>query len=800
MPTWLPDEKRLEWGLIPSELEQLKLVSLGCHRSCDEAIAAIFRELEIVSWSLNDYFLVRPLRLQDAKDRTIAPAPENKSREGDLSWRSGPLLELYYPFFERRMRSLPFLADVDPEDRDPHAALEHYTGLLKDPEQAIEHVLDWPIRPNTEEAAAKIRRGFDVFLSTLSQGTNGMALIRNWAHGHRPLAMDEPERLEPFKRRVQYCVDKQYSVWDFVQLLLDDWRSSVKQECDNPDMGPEELAILRNDRAAARVEHALNDHFWLLGAKHPRQPPPAAGKVHKTKPVKTSRKDLPVTSVIAVSIASEHHFYGYLVVEYPVLNVNPSRLKALREKRKGELTAAERRELGAAEKAEALPRRLERALGLSASRDYLDVLVLFFNRVYETRLLEKLEKIGKSDGALAALVKKECRFEELADDPETEAPSAASGKQAAPPTNGAPTGVAQPLFHVEDWVRWLWRERYRWCLARPGEPYRKEVAEGLRRSLVLAKMQIASPPMVGVIRRLMNFGIQFRSDVTGLPAVLVIGGPGSGKDNTARLVAMFAKGYTFGHVQTINMAAMRPQFLVGPMLQGAEVAGLPHEPVLPIVEEEHTEGVTVILDELNSLDIDQQGILLRILENSEVTPLFSRKSRRANFLCVGVMNEQPQDLMKEDELRLTATHSHVFGNILGTFIDEMFRRARRLRPDLFYRMQRFGVVLLPNLLDRRADIPILFRSFLPPKERDAPGRRYEYDIELAAYERLMEKDLPWPGNIRELQAVTKRVFLAVQPEAQYGQKTVRFKISRVTVDRVLLQQQDVMRAVPPSGP
>ncbi len=63
-------------------------------------------------------------------------------------------------------------------------------------------------------------------------------------------------------------------------------------------------------------------------------------------------------------------------------------------------------------------------------------------------------------------------------------------------------------------------------------------------------------------------------------------------------------------------------------------------------------GHTVILDELNSMHIEQQGVLLRILENAEIAPLFSREDpSKVSFLCVGVMNEEPADLMKEEELR-----------------------------------------------------------------------------------------------------------------------------------------------------
>jgi len=259
------------------------------------------------------------------------------------------------------------------------------------------------------------------------------------------------------------------------------------------------------------------------------------------------------------------------------------------------------------------------------------------------------------------------------------------------------------------------------------------------------------------------------------------------------MVSLLSDGYTFGKIYTFNMAAIRPQELMGPILQGVQTS--PTGPkvawgiksVLSVCAHERKsisdppdlpQPKTVILDELNSMDVDQQGVLLRILENAEVTPLFSSSATPVNFLCIGVMNEEPEDLMKEDELQNIITQNPLLGRILGTLFSELFRRSRRLRPDLYYRMARPGVLRIPPLAQRRSDIPLLFYHFL---EEGSEGRRY--NVELGAYRALMDKTLPWKGNIRELQKVTREIASRAKPEKD--DENAPFIIDRSIVQNVV---------------
>ena len=72
-------------------------------------------------------------------------------------------------------------------------------------------------------------------------------------------------------------------------------------------------------------------------------------------------------------------------------------------------------------------------------------------------------------------------------------------------------------------------------------------------------------------------------------------------------------------------------------------------------------------------------------------------------------------------------------------------QERTFRADLYYRLNVFPIVL-PALRERREDIPLLARHFVR-----VLSERFGKAINVIPDETMeMLKDLPWPGNIREL--------------------------------------------------
>jgi Nif-specific regulatory protein len=134
---------------------------------------------------------------------------------------------------------------------------------------------------------------------------------------------------------------------------------------------------------------------------------------------------------------------------------------------------------------------------------------------------------------------------------------------------------------------------------------------------------------------------------------------------------------------------------------------------------------TLFLDEIGDLNLELQSKLLRVLENQTIQR-------------VGGTSDIPIDVRI-----VTATHKNLQEAVnQGSF-----------RLDLFYRLNVFPVNL-PPLRDREGDIRILARHFLLNANKEYQ-RHSVFDN--GVLERL--ESYNWPGNIRQLENVIKRVVL-----------------------------------------
>ena len=82
------------------------------------------------------------------------------------------------------------------------------------------------------------------------------------------------------------------------------------------------------------------------------------------------------------------------------------------------------------------------------------------------------------------------------------------------------------------------------------------------------------------------------------------------------------------------------------------------------------------------------------------------------------------------------------------------------REDLFYRLNVLPIEM-PDLIDRREDIPMLVEQFVGrfAAENDQPMPRITPDC------LLQLQQMPWPGNVRELEnAVIRAMTLRADPE------------------------------------
>ncbi|MEW5998591.1 MAG: sigma-54 dependent transcriptional regulator [Pseudomonadota bacterium] len=141
---------------------------------------------------------------------------------------------------------------------------------------------------------------------------------------------------------------------------------------------------------------------------------------------------------------------------------------------------------------------------------------------------------------------------------------------------------------------------------------------------------------------------------------------------------------------------------------------------------ERADGGTVFLDEIGEVSPAFQVKLLRVLQEGEIRPLGSTRTRKIDVRVIAATNKN-----LEDEVA-----------------------AKRFRADLFFRLAGM-IVDLPPLSARRGDIPVLVETILANASRTMDKRVRGVSPEAMA--RLVAYD--WPGNVRELQNEVHRMLV-----------------------------------------
>jgi two-component system nitrogen regulation response regulator GlnG len=203
--------------------------------------------------------------------------------------------------------------------------------------------------------------------------------------------------------------------------------------------------------------------------------------------------------------------------------------------------------------------------------------------------------------------------------------------------------------------------------------------------------------------------------------VMITGESGTGKELVARALHDFGKRRN-GPFVAINMAAI-PRDLIEAELFGHEKGAFTGANTRSSGRFEQAEGGTLFLDEIGDMPMDAQTRLLRVLQEGEYTMVGGRSAIKTNVRIVA------------------ATHRD-----LGQMI-----RQGLFREDLYYRLN-VVPIRLPPLRERIDDIPDLVQHFLRLAQREGePPKTISPDAT-----RLMQ-NYPWPGNIRELENLVRRL-------------------------------------------
>jgi transcriptional regulator with PAS, ATPase and Fis domain len=147
---------------------------------------------------------------------------------------------------------------------------------------------------------------------------------------------------------------------------------------------------------------------------------------------------------------------------------------------------------------------------------------------------------------------------------------------------------------------------------------------------------------------------------------------------------------------------------------------------------------TVFLDEIGDLELGFQLNLLRFLQEKEIRPLGSARGKKVDVRVVAATNRDLQKMVEE-----------------GKF-----------REDLWYRLNVVRVIL-PPLVERRGDVPLLAHYFL-----NKYNERYKQQAKLTESGLKALEQYSWPGNVRQLQHMLERLTI-LAPHAKIDELAVR---------------------------
>jgi two-component system C4-dicarboxylate transport response regulator DctD len=211
--------------------------------------------------------------------------------------------------------------------------------------------------------------------------------------------------------------------------------------------------------------------------------------------------------------------------------------------------------------------------------------------------------------------------------------------------------------------------------------------------------------------------------------VLLLGETGTGKEVAARALHDFGRRRQ-GRFVALNCGAM-PETMIESELFGHEPGAFTGARERRIGKIEHASGGTLFLDEIESMPMNAQVRLLRVLQERMIERLGSNK-------------EIPVDI------RVVAATKADLAALAG---------KGAFREDLVYRLN-VVTVRLPLLRERRDDVPVLFHHFLnlaaARQARAAPS------LDPSFLERLQQQE--WPGNVRELRNAAERYLLGLDED------------------------------------
>jgi len=205
--------------------------------------------------------------------------------------------------------------------------------------------------------------------------------------------------------------------------------------------------------------------------------------------------------------------------------------------------------------------------------------------------------------------------------------------------------------------------------------------------------------------------------------VLIRGGHGTGKELVAQTIHRLSRRARYPMV-AVNCAAI-PEELIESELFGHVKGAFTGATENKKGKFDQANGSTLFLDEIGDMSARSQAKVLRILQEQKFERVGGSRTIEIDVRVLAATNKNLEEEIEK-----------------GAF-----------RADLFYRLN-VVPIMVPDLVNRREDIPLLVADFIHQFDRKGIGGK---QFSAAALHLLQRH--AWPGNVRELRNLVERLVI-----------------------------------------
>jgi len=245
--------------------------------------------------------------------------------------------------------------------------------------------------------------------------------------------------------------------------------------------------------------------------------------------------------------------------------------------------------------------------------------------------------------------------------------------------------------------------------------------------------------------------------------VLITGSNGTGKELVARAIHRLSPRRNRPFV-ALNCGAMAENILESELfghVRGAFTGAMTSREG----RFEYADKGTLFLDEIGDMSLNLQVKLLRVIQEREIVRVGANEPTRVDVRIIAATNRNLDDEVAK-----------------GAF-----------REDLYYRLKVVHIHM-PDLKERREDIPILVEHFI--RESNRTFERNVTGIDTIALQQLQNYD--WPGNVRQLKNVIETM-VVLAPSDVLTAADIPGEIRSASSRSRALAPMDVFDGLPLSG-